>query len=101
MEISGSDLKDPLRKELVIRAGELEITKALELACVLEGENLVNLPSKLVNFSNYVGMLVVEFEKEINCLMKKLEARKGCGVKVSSGRRKHLSASCFEGELQT
>ena len=36
MEISGSDLKDPLRKELVIRAGELEITKALELACVLE-----------------------------------------------------------------
>ena len=101
MEISGSDLKDPLRKELVIRAGELEITKALELACVLEGEDLVNLPSKLVNFSNYVGMPVVEFEKEINCLMKKLEARKGCGVKVSSGRRKHLSASCFEGELQT
>ena len=64
------------------------------------GEDLVNLPSKLVNFSNYVGMPVVEFEKE-NCLMKKLEARKGCGVKVSSGRRKHLSASCFEGELQT
>ena len=93
MEISGSDLKDPLRKELVIRAGELEITKALELACVLEGEDLVNFPSKLVNFSNYVGMPVVEFEKEINCLMKKLEARKGCGVKVSDRKSTRLNSS--------
>ena len=63
----------------------------------LEGD--VSLPRKFVNFSNYVGMLVAGFEKEINSLLKNLEARKGRGVKVLGGRRKHFLTSHFEREL--
>lgn len=78
----GSVAKDSLGKELVVRVEELEPTKAMELTCVLEEEDLVSLPTKFVNFSSYMRMPVVGFEKEICSLLKKLEVRKRCGVKV-------------------
>ena len=37
LEILGSDSKDPLGKELVIRVGEPELCKALKLYCVFGG----------------------------------------------------------------
>lgn len=45
-------------------------------------------------------MPVVGFEKEIRSLLKKLEARKGRGVKVSGGKRSLRLASHFERELR-
>lgn len=39
------------------------------------------------------------FEKEIHSLWKNLEAKKGREVKMTTGKKKHLSASRFEREL--
>lgn len=41
---------------------------------------------KLTNFSSFVRMLVAGFEKEIIPLLRKMEARRGCGVNASGGR---------------
>lgn len=41
LEISGSFVKDPSGKELVVRAEELEPSKAMELACDLRGRILI------------------------------------------------------------
>ena len=41
-----------------------------------------------------------ELRKEINSLLRKLEVKKGCGVKVFGGRRKSLSSSQLEKEIQ-
>ncbi|RVW40643.1 hypothetical protein CK203_079211 [Vitis vinifera] len=49
----------------------------------------VCLPNGFVEFSNCLGMLVLGFEKEISSLLRKLESKKGCGVKCSvHGKRK-------------
>ena len=42
---------------------------------------------------------MVGFEKEITALLKKMESRKGRGVKVSRGSRKS-SSSCLEREIR-
>ena len=41
------------------------------------------LPNSFVKFSNCLGLPVLGFEKEISFLLRKLEAKKGHGVKVS------------------
>ncbi|RVW95945.1 Pseudouridylate synthase 7-like [Vitis vinifera] len=41
-----------------------------------------------------------ELEKEINSLLRKLEVKKGCGVKVFGGRRKSLSSLQLEKEIR-
>lgn len=61
------------------------------------GGRLVNLPNKFVHFSNFVGMLVAGFEKEINSLLKNLEVKKWRGVKISGGKRNHLSTFVLRG----
>ena len=57
------------------------------------------LPNGFVEFSNCLGMLVLGFEKEISSLLRKLESKKGCGVKVLGGRRKSMSSSQLEKEI--
>ena len=61
----GSAMKGSSGKGLVVRAEEVEVIKALEDCCVLEGEELgfVSLPSKLVTFSSFLGLPMVGFEK--------------------------------------
>lgn len=59
-----------------IRAEKLGSSRALEHAGNLEGEDPVRLPNKFIQFSNFVGMLVVGFEKEISSFLKNLEERK-------------------------
>lgn len=43
---------------------------------------------------------MVGFEKEITSLLRKMEARKGCGVRISRGKRKMFSASHVEREIR-
>ena len=88
-----------LGKELVVKIEELEPSKALELGSDSVGEDLVSLPSKLVNFINYLGMPVVGCEKEINFLLRKLESRKGHEVKVFEGNKILPSSLCFERDI--
>ena len=38
--------------------------------------------------------------KEISSLLRKMESRKGRGVKVSRGNRKSFSCTCLEGEIR-
>ena len=47
-----------------------------------------------------MGMPVARFEMEISYLMKILEERKGCRVKISGEKRNYLSASRHERELR-
>ena len=68
-------------------------------ACVPKEEDLLSLPNKFVNFSSYLGMPIVGFEKEIRSLLKKLEARKWCGAKGAGSERSHYPVSHFEREL--
>ena len=98
LEATGTDPKNSSGKELTIRAEELGSSKALEHVGNLEGEDPIRLPNKFIQFSNFVGMLVAGFEKEISSFMKNLEERKGCGVKISS--RKRISASRLKRELR-
>lgn len=81
----------------MVRAEEMEASKAMEFGCVFVGEDLDSIPNKY--FSNCVGMLVVGFEKEISSILRKLESIKGHGVKIL-GRKKILpSSSRFEREI--
>ena len=77
LEAVGSNSKNSLDKELAVRDEELGSSRALEHVSNLEGEDLVCLPSKFVQFSNFVGMLVARFKKEISSFLKNLEERKG------------------------
>lgn len=101
LDCSRSDAKDPFGKEMVIKAEELESCKALGFRCGLMGKehNFDDLPNMFANFSNFMGMHVVGFEKEINTLLRKMEARKGHKVKVSKGKRKTLLASRLERKI--
>ena len=47
-----------------------------------------------------MGMSIARFEKEINYLLKILEERKGCRLKISGEKRNYLSASRLEWELR-
>lgn len=94
LEFSGSAANGTSGKELVV------MTEELEPGCNSVGEDLVSLPSKLLNFSNYLEMPVAGCEKEISSLLRKLESKKGHGVKVSGGKRILPSSSHFEREIR-
>ena len=47
-----------------------------------------------------LGLPILGFIKEISSLLRKLEAKKGRGVKVSRGRRKSKSSSRLEKEIR-
>ena len=66
--------------ELVARAEEME------------------LPSGFVEFSNCLGMPIAGFEKEICALIRKMESRKGWGIRMSWGKKR--CSSHFEREIQ-
>lgn len=83
----------------MVRAEEMEASKAMEFGCVFVGEDLDSIPNKFVNFSNCVGMLVVGFEKEISSILRKLESIKGHGVKILGRKRILPSSSRFEREI--
>lgn len=69
-----------------------------EGCCVCK--NLTNLSFwNFVSFNKCLGLLVEGFEKKVESLLRKLVARKGCGVVDLSIRRRPSSASCFEREL--
>ncbi|RVX10684.1 hypothetical protein CK203_018196 [Vitis vinifera] len=96
LELLRSVVKDPSNKKWVVRTKELKAFHAMELTCVSKGEDLDSLPSKFVNFSNYEGMPMAGFGKEINPFLKILESRKGKkghGAKFSDhNQRKGRSA---------
>ncbi|RVW17316.1 Oligouridylate-binding protein 1 [Vitis vinifera] len=64
----------------------------MDSRCVMEGEDRGSLPSEFVKLGNFVGMLVVGFEREIISLLKNLEARKSRGVKNLGDKRKPPSS---------
>ena len=53
-----------------------------------------------LKFSNYVGMPILGYEKEISSILRKLESQKGRGVKVLGGKSKSLSSSWLDKEIQ-
>ena len=67
----------------------------------LEGDELsfAIIPNKFAKFNSFLGLPVVGFEKEIIALLRKMESRKGNGIKVSRGSRKS-SSSRLEREIQ-
>ena len=88
-----------IKKELEARNEEVDPPRDVGLGRVAKGEDFVCLPNGFVEFSNCLGMLVLGFEKEISSLLRKLESKKGCGVKVLGGRRKSMSSSQLEKEI--
>ena len=69
------------------------------LGGVAKGEEFASLPKGFVKFSNCLGLPILGFEKEISSLLRKLEAKKGRGVKVLGGGRKSMSSLRLEKEI--
>ena len=92
------------RRVLLVR--DEEMVPPCDLGCesAVEGEEVVSLPSSLGKsvffFSRSLGMPVTSLEKEISLLLKKLDLRKGRGVKGSGGKKNSLPSSCSERELR-
>ena len=103
LELLGNAMKSPFGKDLVVRDEEMVPPCDLGFESAVGGgggeEEVVSLPSSFVKFSNGLGMSVVALEKEISLLLKKLDLRKGRGVKGSGGKKKSLP-SCFEREIR-
>ena len=99
LDLSGRAVKGHSSKELVVRDEEMNPPCDLGFECAVEGEEIVRLPSNIVKFSSGLGMAVAGFKKEINSLLKKLESRKGRGVKGFGGKKKFVPSSCFEREI--
>ena len=87
--------RGPLGKELVVKAEAMEASKAMEACCILVGKKLsfVSLPNKFANLNRFLGLPVASFEKEISTLLRKMESRKDCRVKVTGGKRKIFSST--------
>lgn len=68
-----------------------------DLGYTLEGEDFNCLPSRFVKFSNCLGMPIASFEKEICSPVRRLDSRKGRGVRVLGGKKR--SSSCFKREI--
>ncbi|RVW74698.1 hypothetical protein CK203_047924 [Vitis vinifera] len=63
-------------------------------------ENFLDSYKNFVSFSEYLGLPLEGFEKEVDSLLRKLEAWKGRRVVGSRGKRRSSPASQFERELQ-
>ena len=101
VDLKRSAEKDSSGKDLKVSAEEGEATKAMEACRVSKEEKLgsVSLPDNLVKFSSFLGLPMVGVEKEINYLLRKLESRKGHGVKVAGGKRNLFLATQLEREI--
>ena len=98
LELQGKIAKGTLVSK--VRTKEVDPLRDADLGGVVEGEDFASLPRGFVELSNCLGILVLGFEKEINSLLRKLEAKKGCGVKASGGRQHSLSSSRLEKEIR-
>ena len=63
-------------------------------------ENFVDSYKNFVSFSEYLGLPMEGFDKEVDSLLRKLEARKGQRVVGLTGKRRPSHASWFERELR-
>lgn len=90
VDLTDSMEKAPLGNEMVAMAEGLEASNALGNCRVADKENLGfgSLLGKFVAFSSFLGLPMMEFEKEINPVLKKLETRRGLGVKIVGGKKK-------------
>lgn len=70
------------------------------LGGVEEGEEFACLPKGVVEFSNCLGVPISGNEKKIRSLFRKLESNKGRWVKMLGGRRKFISFSQLDKEIQ-
>ena len=68
---------------------------------VSEEKNLSfgSLSDKFVAFNCFLGLHVMSFKKEINSLLKILESRRGCGVKIVGEKKKSPLATQSEREI--
>lgn len=55
--------------------------------------------NKLANFKSFVGLLAVGFENEIIPHLRKMDTRRGNGIKALGGMEKPNASSCFEREI--
>lgn len=94
--------RGPLGKELVVKAEAMEASKAMEACCILVGKELsfVSLPNKFANLNRFLELPVASFEKEISTLLRKMESRKDCRVKVTGGKRKIFSSTHLDCEIR-
>lgn len=94
--------RGPLGKELVVKAEAMEASKAMEACCISVGKELsfVSLPNKFANLNRFLELPVASFEKEISTLLRKMESRKDCRVKVTGGKRKIFSSTHLDCEIR-
>lgn len=94
--------RGPLGKELVVKAEAMEASKAMEACCISVGKELsfVSLPNKFANLNRFLELPVASFEKEISTLLRKMESRKHCRVKVTGGKRKIFSSTHLDCEIR-
>lgn len=94
--------RGPLGKELVVKAEAMEASKAMEARCISVGKELsfVSLPNKFANLNRFLELPVASFEKETRTLLRKMESRKDCRVKVTGGKRKIFSSTHLDCEIR-
>ena len=97
LDLSRKVVKEPSRMEMVARVKELGLPKGCGIRG-FGGENIDSLSNGLVEFSNCLRMPTTGFEKEICTLFKKMELRKGRGMRISGGKKRFFS--CFEREIR-
>lgn len=72
LDLAGSVVKGPTHKKIVVRAEEMEPSKAMGFCCDSVGEGLIfdDLFSKIANFNGFMGLLIVGSEKKISSFMR-------------------------------
>lgn len=60
-----------------------------------ERHHLDGLFYRLITFSFYVGMQMMDFEEEIISLLRKMDERRGHSIKPFGRKRKPIMSSCF------
>ncbi|RVW34265.1 hypothetical protein CK203_093009 [Vitis vinifera] len=98
LDISGVAEKGLSGRDLVVRDDKVEDFRAMKAGGDSMGELVVSksLPYEFTKLSNFLGMPMAGYEREITSLLRKLEARKGRGLKISMGKKK-----TWEGERAT
>ena len=102
LDISGVAEKGLSGRDLVVRDDEVEDFRAMKAGGDSVGELVVSksLPYEFTKLSNFLGMPMAGYEREITSLLRKLEASKGRGLKISMGKKKTCSSSCVKREIQ-
>ena len=93
-----------MKRRVLFRSlvGGTEVKKALEAHRWSEGEELSSMiiPSKFADFSSFLGLPMVGFEKEITVFLRKMESRKGCGL-MSQGEVGNLCLFIWRGKSES